>query len=62
MIKNTIYAALLTLSITTSTLAAEKWADEFDDFSLDRWTPQTSGLQLVNMPPPDGVTARNGVL
>lgn len=62
MIKNTIYAALITLSITTSTLAAEKWADEFDDFSLDRWTPQTSGLQLVNMPPPDGVTARNGVL
>jgi len=47
---------------TATVLGADTWVDEFEQFSLERWTPQTSGLRLVNAQPPDGVEAKNGVL
>ena len=55
--------ALTVVALNAATVpAAEKWVDEFDQFSLERWTPQTSSLRLVNALPPDGVEAVNGVL
>lgn len=55
-------AALFVFAWQSACLSADKWADEFTDFSLERWTPQTSGLQLVNASLPDGVSAKDGVL
>ena len=60
--RTTLPAVLLVFVWQSVCFSADKWADEFTDFSLERWTPQTSGLQLVNAPPPDGVAAKDGVL
>ncbi|MCH2124110.1 MAG: hypothetical protein MK165_04925 [Pirellulaceae bacterium] len=53
---------LLILLLLSSVHGEDQWVDEFDEFSLARWTPQTSGLQLVNMAPPTGVDAADGTL
>ena len=55
-------AAVVISCCVAPTFAADNWVDEFDAFSLDRWTAQTSGLRLVNSPAPDGVEAKNGQL
>ena len=53
---------LLILLLLRPVQGEDQWGDEFDEFSLARWTPQTSGLQLVNMAPPAGVEAADGTL
>ena len=57
-----LLAAFLFSFLSTSAQSTDKWVDEFNSFSLERWTPQTSGLRLVNAPQPDGVEAQRGVL
>ena len=57
-----MFAIALSINLATTIQGAEKWADEFNEFSLERWTPQTNGLQFVDAPPPDGVRTKSGVV